>query len=69
MPRPLDKKNDDEKGETGNKISEQGIISNIGKFNEGTVALMKNEKFKKNFLLEYQPVQKQVQKQMGMIDE
>ena len=69
VPKPLkkDKKEENNK-ETGSKITEQGVVSNIGKFNEGTAALIKDEKFKQNFLLDYKPVQKQVQKQMGMID-
>ena len=52
----------------GNKITEQGVISNITRFHQGTVVLINDEKFKQNFLLDYKPIQKQVQNQMFGID-
>ena len=53
----------------GTKITEQGVISNIARFHQGTVVLINDEKFKQNFLLDYKPIQKQVQNQMFGIDQ
>ena len=53
----------------GNKITEQGVISNITRFHQGTAVLTNDETSTQNSLLHYKPIQKQVQNQMFGIDQ